>query len=611
MGDRPAGPTTPQRRTGLGDETSHRSSEVESALIHSPYRNVPLSEQRRRVHIVSWNVASWVTTLSQIKAQHGSLKAWADRHFVDILCLQEVKGNYARLEKEPAVFGAQEPGFDSFFALCKPPTTTNNSSANKVGFNGVATFARKGLTRSANSRPLGVPELDAQGRCLETDHGAFVLFNLYAPYDGHGGESLATKMKVLLRLRERMRRVREETGKPVILAGDLNARYRVKDSSREMRTLDVRKLLASSSTGDDTKEPAIVQVLRNALTLLDEEGRDGLTRIKQAIRQLETQPFGDRGKFRVFARHPRTNELKRINASQTLWTREEVDQYRPFDGVALDGDISERETFGMADRLHSSGYPVAELNERNGDVRWVARMEDCITLEDFRVLTQELLDVRWQEADFEQFADYEAGGWLLCGKLCTAAWMEALLRDDGMKDSFVEINPDAHDRFTVWCQQTNDRFKNFGSRIDYILVDPSLEVAPNEIGLYGCTCRSREECKSKHLHCADGESCALSAAIAYGRWKPAPFQGGGLPPGSKADYETQFRPCPHTGILYTPPTFSDHVATSCVLTGMPDVVTNRAVELSKDQDTAATRPYAKQSSILGFFQTGSKKQKMA
>jgi exonuclease III len=554
-----------------------------------------------KLHIISWNVASWTTTLKEIRAQHGSFKAWADKHHVGILCLQEVKSSVARLEKEPTAFAAQEPGFDAFFSLCRTTAVTGNSSSSKVGFNGVATFARRGMTVAANSRPLGVPDLDNQGRCLETDHGDFLLYNIYAPYDGYNSDGLALKMRFLIAVRETMRRRRAQTGKPVILAGDFNARYRALDSSREMRTLDIPKLLTSPPLPG---EPPITQDLRRVLS-------QGLAKAKASLTKLELQPFGDKGKFRVFARHPLTNELKRMNP-ETTWSKEHADVHDPFGSFIVDANMSLKEAGGFADFVHSSGHRISEISERDGDVRWVGHMEDCACLYDVRIITRELLDLNWTDESFNAFADFEKGGWILAGKLCTSAWMECLLGEDGMVDTFAHVHPSAEGRYTVWCQQTNDRFSNLGSRIDYILVDSrvgSLRIAPDSIPLYGCQCRTREECVAAQFKCADGEQCARNACTAYGRWRPAPFAGGGLPQGTAADYETQFLREPHTGIIYTPPQFSDHVATSCVLQGISPSLLKRELQIAKDAETMATRPFAKQSSIASFFTMGSKRQK--
>jgi len=62
---------------------------------------------------------------------------------------------------------------------------------------------------------------------------------------------------------------------------------------------------------------------------------------------------------------------------------------------------------------------------------------------------------------------------------------------------------------------------------------------------------------------------SLKSATADGRWKPVPFHGGGIDSDSAIpaarDFEFQFTNPPQTGIVYTAPIFSDHVATSCVL----------------------------------------------
>ena len=58
------------------------------------------------------------------------------------------------------------------------------------GFNGVTTYARKGLTLAADPAPLGDPALDGEGRCLLTDHGGFVVLNVYAHATGGEGAEL-------------------------------------------------------------------------------------------------------------------------------------------------------------------------------------------------------------------------------------------------------------------------------------------------------------------------------------------------------------------------------------------------------------------------------------
>ncbi|CAN0521166.1 unnamed protein product, partial [Ectocarpus sp. 8 AP-2014] len=91
---------------------------------------------------------------------------------------------------------ARAQGYHGFFNHCKLPR--------KVSYSGVATFVRSesGLKTLASTTSLGdsaffgspgsfvgerrlspdrLAALDSEGRVLVTDHGHFVLFNVYAP----------------------------------------------------------------------------------------------------------------------------------------------------------------------------------------------------------------------------------------------------------------------------------------------------------------------------------------------------------------------------------------------------------------------------------------------
>ena len=127
-----------------------------------------------RMLIVSWNVAGWEPTLRYVNSHYGSLEAYLDRHRIDILCVQEVKIGKEKLTKAPTVVGAHLSGWESFWSF----------STAKRGFNGVTTFVRKGLACAGTATPLGDEALDGEARALLTDHGSFVLFNVYAHSTG-------------------------------------------------------------------------------------------------------------------------------------------------------------------------------------------------------------------------------------------------------------------------------------------------------------------------------------------------------------------------------------------------------------------------------------------
>ncbi|XP_037027976.1 DNA-(apurinic or apyrimidinic site) endonuclease 2-like isoform X2 [Bradysia coprophila] len=54
-------------------------------------------------------------------------------------------------------------------------------------------------------------------------------------------------------------------------------------------------------------------------------------------------------------------------------------------------------------------------------------------------------------------------------------WIDELL-SLGFVDTFRMLHPDTSDAFTCWCSRTNARQNNYGSRIDYIMVDKELST---------------------------------------------------------------------------------------------------------------------------------------
>ena len=104
------------------------------------------------------------------------------------------------------------------------------------------TYARCGTVISANSRPLEMDDLDDQGRCVMTDHGYFVLFNVYVPC-GSGGDALPRKMRFLHALENAMAKQRRVRGRRVILVGDMNVKLDRKDVHWEDRRVNIDEVL--------------------------------------------------------------------------------------------------------------------------------------------------------------------------------------------------------------------------------------------------------------------------------------------------------------------------------------------------------------------------------
>jgi len=136
-----------------------------------------------------------------------------------------------------ADFAYKIQGYEAYFNPCR-------DKDQGLGFNGVAVYVRKGAKgvscRKAEWRALGDEELDRMGRCIMTDHGEFVLFNVYAPCSG--GASGMIKMRFHDALGRAMEEQREK-GRKVVLVGDLNIAHKAIDTHCNHRRIRVDKIL--------------------------------------------------------------------------------------------------------------------------------------------------------------------------------------------------------------------------------------------------------------------------------------------------------------------------------------------------------------------------------
>ncbi|CAM9193706.1 unnamed protein product [Laminaria digitata] len=192
----------------------------------------------RTVRVLTWNING----LRKVAVDHGGLKQLLDQFNADILCFQEIKITRRDLVERGL---AQAKGYHCLFTHCKVPR--------KASYSGVATFIRSnsgfktlastksladadffGSYRndagsfSAGLNPDRLGALDSEGRVLVTDHGHFVLFNVYAPCTSSGDEDekkderRSFKRDFLTLLESRVSQL-QDVGRAVILVGDLNA----------------------------------------------------------------------------------------------------------------------------------------------------------------------------------------------------------------------------------------------------------------------------------------------------------------------------------------------------------------------------------------------------
>ncbi|KAL0726103.1 hypothetical protein Bca4012_022196 [Brassica carinata] len=156
-----------------------------------------------RMKIVTYNVNG----LRQRVSQFDSLLKLLDSFDADIICFQETKLRRQELTADLTI----ADGYESFFSC------TRTCEKGRTGYSGVATFCRvksasssyevalpvaaeEGFTGLVNSNLRGgkndtsviaqcleeyekeeLLRIDQEGRCVITDHGHFVVFNVYGP----------------------------------------------------------------------------------------------------------------------------------------------------------------------------------------------------------------------------------------------------------------------------------------------------------------------------------------------------------------------------------------------------------------------------------------------
>jgi len=153
--------------------------------------------------IISWNV-------NGIRAiQKKGFLEWLDHTQPDILCLQETKAHPDQLDK----ILTEHPLYHSYY----------HSSTVKKGYSGVVTFTKKEPKNIEYG--LGIEKFDQEGRVVMTDHGDFVLYNVYFPNGKMSPERLEYKLefyKIFLETIEEQKK----NGKKVIFCGDVNTAHK-------------------------------------------------------------------------------------------------------------------------------------------------------------------------------------------------------------------------------------------------------------------------------------------------------------------------------------------------------------------------------------------------
>ncbi|KAL3899161.1 MAG: hypothetical protein SGPRY_012691, partial [Prymnesium sp.] len=475
--------------------------------------------------LVSWNVAGWEATLRYIKSHYSSLDAFLSRHSIDLLCIQEVKISPHKMSADPAAAGAHTAGWDSFWSFPQ----------GKRGFNGVATFARKGLTSSADAQPLGDRAIDGEGRCLVTHHGKLSIFNVYAHSTGDDPDgSKQLKKQLLFRLlRERMQALRE-AGQHVALCGDLNLAYRPHDVPWKQTSLpsSLCRALASTQPADEPSSSGAPPHLSPSSSPLPEASPLPLP-AASAPPSTTASPF-----HLSTASTPRLPKVSSSTAAEVGEQRGALSRLREaLGGSALPEELLRREK-----------VPILELGKR---------LEYNIQFEGANVF--HLLDARF----FEQGKRLEH---------MSSSERDALLRDVALQYG----QADSSRASIEWMRKLITEDECVAIIVPCIWVWKA-ELITRVWGPY---------------------AGALRAATAGGRWQPAPMRtGGGLPDAPMTTHDRQFVPA-HTGMIYTAPHASDHIAVSLLLDD--DAISGQPIKLSLDEPTKACS-FRPQKSLASFF----------
>lgn len=162
----------------------------------------------RSIRLYSWNVNG----IRAVHRKDGFI--WFKKEKPAILCIQETKAHPDQLTDD-----LREPsGYRSYF-----------SWAERKGYSGVSTFSS--MDPISVEKGFGIPLFDSEGRILITEYQDFYLLNIYFPNGKASEERLRYKMDFYDATLSHVEKLKE-TGKGVIICGDVNTAHREIDLAR-------------------------------------------------------------------------------------------------------------------------------------------------------------------------------------------------------------------------------------------------------------------------------------------------------------------------------------------------------------------------------------------
>jgi len=126
----------------------------------------------------------------------------------DAICVQEIKAQ----NRDIGDAIRNPDGYRGYFHC-----------ADRPGYSGVGIYCRKKPDRVIEG--LGIPDIDAEGRYIETQFGNLSIVSAYVPSGSSSGERLAIKFRFMERFIPPLHRL-AQSGRDIIVCGDWNVAHR-------------------------------------------------------------------------------------------------------------------------------------------------------------------------------------------------------------------------------------------------------------------------------------------------------------------------------------------------------------------------------------------------
>lgn len=154
-------------------------------------------------------IASWNVNGIRAAEKKGFLN-WFEEGNFDLVCLQETKASPDQLSEALT----SPENYYTFFA-----------SAEKKGYSGVALYTHKKHGEPKVTIGLGKPEFDREGRTVVAEYKDFIIYNGYFPNGQRDHGRVPYKLRYSRYLLKQALEKKEETGKEIIICGDINTAH--------------------------------------------------------------------------------------------------------------------------------------------------------------------------------------------------------------------------------------------------------------------------------------------------------------------------------------------------------------------------------------------------